>query len=80
MARIFTQTGDQLSLVEEKDDHYIATITCPCCPGRRFQSKPCAMRGWFTAGRSQSGFPVVWGQQVRSNAIAVGDTVCGYCL
>jgi len=32
MARIFSQTSDQLSTVEEKDDHYVYTIhRCPVC-------------------------------------------------
>jgi predicted hydrocarbon binding protein len=41
MAKIFTTTSDQLSTVEEKDNHFIYTIhRCPVCYGRH-ADKPC---------------------------------------
>jgi predicted hydrocarbon binding protein len=42
MAKIFTQTSDQLSTVEEKPDHYIYTIyRCPVCWGRHTERPAC---------------------------------------
>jgi hypothetical protein len=42
MAKIFTQTSDQLSTVEEKPDHYIYTIhRCPVCWGRHTEKPAC---------------------------------------
>ncbi len=42
MAKIFSTTSDQLSTVEEKDDHYIYTIhRCPVCWGRHTDKPAC---------------------------------------
>lgn len=81
MARIFTQTSDQLSTVEEKDDHYVYTIhRCPCCHGRH-TDKPCC---FIAAGLLQAGLKWVSGglefRVNESKCIAVGDTVCEFIV
>jgi len=41
-AKIFTTTSDQLSTVEEKDDHFLYTIhRCPVCWGRHTDKPAC---------------------------------------
>ncbi len=42
MAKIFSQTSDQLSTVEEKPDRFIYTIhRCPVCWGRHTDKPAC---------------------------------------
>lgn len=42
MAKIFSTFSDQLSTVEEKDDHYVYTIhKCPVCWGRQSDAPVC---------------------------------------
>lgn len=41
-AKIFSQISDQLSTVEEKDDHFVYTIhKCPVCWGRKTDKPAC---------------------------------------
>ncbi len=81
MAKIFTQTSDQLSTVEEKDDHFIYTIhRCPVCHGRH-TDKPCC---FFATGLLQAGLKwVSGGNEFRVNesrCVAVGDPVCEFVI
>ncbi len=81
MARIFSQTSDQLSTVEEKEDHYIYTMhKCPVCHGRHSEKACC----FVAAGLLQEGLKwVSGGNEFRVNeskCIAVGDDVCEFVI
>jgi hypothetical protein len=81
MARIFTQTSDQLSTVEEMDDHYLYTIhKCPVCYGRKIDKPGCHI----ATGLIQEGLKwVSGGYEFRVNevrCIAAGDTVCEFMV
>ncbi|PKO12020.1 MAG: 4-vinyl reductase [Chloroflexi bacterium HGW-Chloroflexi-10] len=81
MARIFTQTSDQHSTVEERDDHYIYTIhKCPCCYGRQTDKASC----FVATGLIQEGLKwVSGGHEFRVNeslCMAVGDEVCEFVV
>jgi len=79
MARIFSQTSDQLSTVEEREDHFIYTIhRCPVCWGRKTDKPACFIAtGLLQAGlKSLSG-----GNEFRVNQITAhscGDKVCDF--
>lgn len=81
MARIFSQTSDQHSTVEEKEDHYIYTIhKCPVCHGRHTEKACC----FVATGLLQEGLKwVSGGNEFRVNeskCIAVGDDVCEFVI
>jgi predicted hydrocarbon binding protein len=81
MAKIFSQTSDQLSTVEEKDDHFIYTIhRCPCCWGRTTDKPAC----FVATGLLQSGMRwVSGGNEFRVNqsrAKSVGDDTCDFII
>ncbi len=81
MAKIFTQTSDQLSTVEEFDDHFIYTIhKCPVCWGRKTDKADC----YVAVGLLQEGLKwVSGGNEFRVNeskCIAVGDDVCDFVI
>ena len=81
MAKIFTQTSDQLSTVEEKDDHFIYTIhRCPVCWGRNTDKPSC----FVAVGLIQASLKwVSGGNEFRVNesrCIAVGDPVCEFIV
>lgn len=79
MARIFTQTSDQLSTVEEKEDHFTYTIhKCPVCYGRHIEKPGCHI----ATGLLQEGLKWVSGgyefRVVETKCIAVGHDVCEF--
>jgi predicted hydrocarbon binding protein len=81
MARIFSQTSDQLSTVEEKDDHYTYTIhKCPVCYGRHTDKPSC----FVATGLLQEGLKWVSGgydfRVVETKCIAVNDDVCEFVI
>lgn len=81
MARIFTQTSDQHSTVEEKDDHFIYTIhKCPVCYGRHIDKPGCHI----ATGLLQEGLKWVSGgyefRVVETKCIAVGNDVCEFVI
>ena len=81
MARIFTQTSDQHSTVEERDTHFIYTIhRCPVCYGRHIEKPGCHV----ATGLLQEGLKWVSGgyefRVVETKCIAVGDQVCEFMI
>lgn len=81
MARIFSQTSDQHSTVEEKEDHYIYTIhKCPVCYGRHADKACC----FVATGLLQEGLKwVSGGHEFRVNeskCIAVGEETCEFII
>ncbi|MEW6180199.1 MAG: 4-vinyl reductase [Chloroflexota bacterium] len=81
MARIFTQTSDQLSTVEEKDDHFVYIIhRCPVCWGRQTDKPAC----FIATGLLQEGLKwVSGGHEFRVNqttARSVGDETCNFVI
>ncbi len=81
MARIFSQTSDQLSTVEEKEDHFIYTIhKCPVCYGRHIDKPGCHI----ATGLLQEGLKWVSGgydfRVVETKCIAVNDDVCEFTI
>src|SRR5450759_2119095 len=77
-ARIFSQSSDQLTSVDETDDAFIWTIhRCPTCWSRKGADKPVC---YITTGLLQA--MLTWvsgGMEFRVNeskCCAVGDTVC----
>lgn len=81
MAKIFSQTSDQLSTVEEKDDHFVYTIhRCPCCWGRTTDKPAC----FVATGLLQSGMRwVSGGNEFRVNqsrAKSTGDDTCDFII
>ncbi len=81
-AKIFTETTDQLSTVEETDDAYIWTNhRCPICWSRKDADKPVcyiqtgllqAMLTWFSGGSEY--------HVNESKCCAVGDQVCEFVI
>ncbi len=81
MARIFTQTSDQHSTVEEREDHFIYTIhKCPVCYGRHIDKPGCHV----ATGLLQEGLKWVSGgyefRVVETKCIAVGNDVCEFVI
>jgi predicted hydrocarbon binding protein len=81
MAKIFTQTSDQLSTVQEKPDHFIYTIhRCPVCWGRHTDKPACnystglliASLKWVSGGND---FRVM-----QSTAKSSGDENCQFII
>jgi predicted hydrocarbon binding protein len=82
MAKIFSQTSDQLSTVEERESEYIYTIhRCPVCWGRTNADKPVC---YVAAGLLQEGLKwVSGGNEFRVNeqrCVAMGDEVCDFVI
>ena len=77
MARIFSQTSDQHSTVEEKDDHFIYTIhKCPVCYGRHSEKPSC----FIATGLLQEGLKwVSGGNEFRVNESQMSGS-WGRCL
>lgn len=81
MARIFTQTSDQHSTVEEKDDHFLYLIhRCPVCWGRRTDKPAC----FIATGLLHEGLKwVSGGHEFRVNQVAahsVGNPTCDFVI
>jgi hypothetical protein len=81
MARIFTQTSDQLSTVEEKDDHFVYIIhRCPVCWGRQTDKPAC----FIATGLLQEGLKWVSGghefRVTQTTAKSVGDETCNFVI
>jgi predicted hydrocarbon binding protein len=81
MAKIFTQTSDQLSTVAEKDDHFEYTIhRCPVCWGRKTDKPAC----FVATGLLQESLKwVSGGNEFRVNqskAKSVGDDTCDFII
>ena len=81
MAKIFSQVSDQISTVEEKEDHYIYTIhKCPVCWGRQASNMICYM----AIGLLQGGLKWVSGGSEfkvdETRCIAAGDSVCEFII
>ncbi|GAP08972.1 hypothetical protein BECAL_00105 [Bellilinea caldifistulae] len=81
MARIFTQTSDQLSTVEEKDDHFVYIIhRCPVCWGRHTDKPAC----FIATGLLQEGLKWVSGghefRVTQTTARSVGDETCNFVI
>lgn len=81
MAKIFSQISDQLSTVEEKDDHLIYTIhRCPVCHGRHTDKPDC----YIATGLLQESLKwVSGGSEFRVNeskCIAMGDPTCEFIV
>jgi predicted hydrocarbon binding protein len=77
MAKIFSTTSDQLSTVEEKDDHFLYTIhKCPVCWGRTLDRPACFM----AVGLLQEGLKWVSGGRefkvVQATSKGSGDANC----
>ncbi|MDO9088371.1 MAG: V4R domain-containing protein [Anaerolineaceae bacterium] len=81
MARIFTQTSDQHSTVEDKGDHFIYIIhKCPVCYGRHIEKPGCHI----ATGLIQEGLKWVSGgydfRVVETKCIAVGNVACEFTI
>ncbi len=81
MARIFTQTSDQLTTVEEKDDHFLYIIhRCPVCWGRHTDKPAC----FIATGLLQEGLKWVSGghefRVTQTTARSVGDETCNFVI
>lgn len=81
MAKIFSQTSDQLSTVAEKDDHFVYTIhRCPVCWGRKTDKPAC----FVATGLLQESLKwVSGGNEFRVNqskAKSVGDDTCDFII
>jgi hypothetical protein len=81
MARIFTQTSDQHSTTEEKDDHFVYTIhRCPVCWGRVTDKPAC----FIATGLLQEGLKwVSGGHDFRVSQItakSTGDETCDFII
>lgn len=82
MAKIFSQTSDQHSTVEERERDFVYTIhRCPVCWGRKGADKPVC---YVATGLLQEGLKwVSGGSEFRVNeqhCIAMGDPVCDFVI
>jgi len=82
MAKIFSQTSDQYSTVEERENDFVYTIhRCPVCFGRSNSDKPVC---YVAAGLIQEGLKwVSGGNEFRVNeahCLAMGDPVCDFVI
>ena len=82
MARIFSQTSDQYSTVEERDRDFVYTIhRCPVCWGRKHADKPVCFAA--TGVILEALKWVSGGSEFRVNeqhCIAMGDPVCDFII
>lgn len=81
MAKIFTQTSDQLSTVKEYDDCFIWTIhRCPICWGRKTDKPGC----YISTGLLQASLKWVSGgnefRVSQTKGKSVGDDVCDFVI
>lgn len=81
MARVFSQSSDQLSTVQEFDDHYVYTIhRCPVCWGRHVDKPAC----FIATGLLQAGLIWVSGgsefRVVQTTCHAAGDETCDFVI
>ena len=81
IAKIFSQTSDQYSTVEEKDTEFIFTIhRCPICWGRTADTPIC----FLATGLLQGGLTWISGgfefRINESKCIAVGNEVCEFTI
>jgi predicted hydrocarbon binding protein len=81
MAKIFTQTSDQLSTVVEKPDHFVYTIhRCPVCWGRQTDRPACN----YATGLLQASLKWVSGGNefriMQSTAKSCGDENCQFII
>jgi hypothetical protein len=81
MGKIFTQTSDQLSTVEEKPDQFIYTIhRCPVCWGRHTEKPACS----YATGLLQASLKWVSGGNefriMQSTAKSCGDENCQFII
>lgn len=81
MARVFSQTSDQLSNLEDRGDHFLYSIhRCPACWGRRAENPACFLMAgiimaglkWVSSGRN---FRVV-----ETACIAMGAPACEFTI
>lgn len=82
MAKIFSEKSDQISSVEEREDHYLYTIErCPVCWGREGAESPVC---FYIVGLLQEGLKwVSGGKEYRVNeakCTAMGDEVCEFVI
>ncbi len=82
MAKIFSQTSDQHSTVEERERDFVYTIhRCPVCWGRKGADKPVC---YVATGLIQEGLKwVSGGSEFRVNeqhCVAMGDEVCDFVI
>jgi predicted hydrocarbon binding protein len=81
LARIFSQTSDQHSTVEDKQDYYVYTIhKCPVCYGRHTEKACC----YIATGLLQESLKWVSGGNEfdvkETKCIATGDQVCEFVV
>ncbi|GAP18763.1 hypothetical protein [Levilinea saccharolytica] len=81
MAKIFSQTSDQLSTVAEQEDHYLYTIhRCPVCWGRTTDKPAC----FIATGLLQESLKWVSGgsefRVTQTTAKSVGDATCDFII
>lgn len=81
MAKIFSQTSDQLSTVAEQEDHYVYTIhRCPVCWGRTTDKPAC----FIATGLLQESLKWVSGgsefRVTQTTAKSVGDATCDFII
>jgi predicted hydrocarbon binding protein len=81
MAAVFNQFSDQISRVEEKEDHFIYYIDrCPVCWGRKTDKSVC----FAAAGLLQEGLRwVSGGKEFRvdeTTCIGMGDQACTFII
>lgn len=81
MARIFSQTSDQLSSVDEDEEHFIYTIhQCPVCYGRHTEKACCYIAsGLIFEGLKWLSGGILFDVQ-ESKCIAMGDDVCEFLV
>lgn len=82
LARIFSQTSDQHSTVEEREHDYVYTIhKCPVCWGRHDLDKPVC---YVATGVLQESLKWVSGghefRVIEVHCIAMGDPVCDFVV
>jgi hypothetical protein len=81
MAAVFNQFSDQISRVEEKQDHFVYNIDrCPVCWGRKTDKPVC----YAAAGLLQEGLRwVSGGKEFRvdeTTCIGMGDQACTFII
>lgn len=82
MAKIFSQTSDQYSTVEEREHDFVYSIhRCPCCWGRHNSDKPVC---FMAVGVLKEGLKwVSGGNEFRvdeAHCLAMGDTICDFIV